>query len=179
MPQPARLPVSLLLRCLAGAGGIAAAMLLYAAAAAQSRQAAQQASAPPKKPPAAPKRVHDAAAAFLATLRPEQRARATIAFDSDERFNWHFVPRARKGLAFGDMDDVQQAAALAPAAVQPQRDRLPEGDDDPGAGDRPARAGKRHERRVPQPRSLLPSPSSARPPRPASGAGATKGTTFR
>jgi hypothetical protein len=109
MPQPTRLPVSLLLRCLAGAGGIAAAMLLYAAASAQSRTVPPSA----KKPPAAPKRVHEAAAAFLAALRSEQRVRTVLAFDGDERFNWHFVPRARQGLAFGDMTDAQQAAALA------------------------------------------------------------------
>jgi hypothetical protein len=56
---------------------------------------------------------------FLAALTPEQRARAVIAFDSDERLNWHFVPRDRKGLPLRDMTPAQQhlAAALLAAGL--------------------------------------------------------------
>ena len=32
---------------------------------------------------------------FLASLTPEQRAKATFAFEEDERQNWHFVPIER------------------------------------------------------------------------------------
>src|ERR1035438_10772398 len=34
----------------------------------------------------------EAANRFLASLTPEQRAKATFAFEEDERQNWHFVP---------------------------------------------------------------------------------------
>ena len=30
---------------------------------------------------------------FLAALDAEQRAKATFPFDSDERMNWHFIPK--------------------------------------------------------------------------------------
>lgn len=55
----------------------------------------------------------EAAAAFLATLTPEQRSRATFEFGSDERYDWHYVPRARNGLPRGDMDGGQLKAAAA------------------------------------------------------------------
>jgi len=48
---------------------------------------------------------HMAAAAqnFLATLDPDQRSKAVFEFKADERFNWHFIPRTRKGLPWKDM----------------------------------------------------------------------------
>jgi hypothetical protein len=52
-----------------------------------------------------------AADAFLASLRPEQRARATFAFEDAERLNWHFVPRARRGLPLKEMTPRQQELA--------------------------------------------------------------------
>lgn len=54
-----------------------------------------------------------AAIAFLAQLRPEQQARACLPFESAERENWHFVPRARQGLPLRDLTPVQQESALA------------------------------------------------------------------
>jgi hypothetical protein len=54
-----------------------------------------------------------AATSFLDTLKPEQRRRATFDFTSEERQNWHYVPRPRKGLARGDMDGAQLEAADA------------------------------------------------------------------
>jgi hypothetical protein len=54
-----------------------------------------------------------AAQKFLATLRPDQRARAVFAVNDDERLDWHFVPRARKGVSFADLSAPQQAAVLA------------------------------------------------------------------
>ncbi len=53
------------------------------------------------------------AEAFLNTLTPEQRNRTVFPFDSAERFNWHFVPKERHGLAIREMDSVQQQAAFA------------------------------------------------------------------
>ena len=58
-------------------------------------------------------RMTGAAAAFLATLRPEQRERATFDFESEERYNWHYTPRPRKGLARGDMNGPQLEGAEA------------------------------------------------------------------
>src|SRR5713101_5114312 len=39
-----------------------------------------------------------AATNFLNALTPEQQALATYAFTNEERFDWHFIPRPRKGL---------------------------------------------------------------------------------
>ncbi|MCC2672223.1 MAG: hypothetical protein K0Q72_4695, partial [Armatimonadetes bacterium] len=57
----------------------------------------------------------DSARAFLATLSPEQKAKAAIPFNSEERLNWHFVPKTgeRKGLPLKEMTADQQKAALA------------------------------------------------------------------
>ena len=41
----------------------------------------------------------DAAKAFLSSLTPEQQARAEFQFDNtEERQNWHFIPRDAKGF---------------------------------------------------------------------------------
>ena len=53
------------------------------------------------------------AAAFLATFPAEQRRVARFAIDSPERLDWHYVPRARRGIALGSMDARQRAAAHA------------------------------------------------------------------
>src|SRR5262245_3684591 len=52
-----------------------------------------------------------AAAAFLAALETRHRQAATFPFAHDERRNWHYVPRGRKGLAFKDMTPTARAAA--------------------------------------------------------------------
>ncbi|GAB3706236.1 DUF3500 domain-containing protein [Spirosoma flavus] len=54
----------------------------------------------------------DAATTFLATLTPEQRKIATFPLNDEERFNWHFVPRERKGLPLKQMTDEQRKAAM-------------------------------------------------------------------
>jgi hypothetical protein len=54
-----------------------------------------------------------AAQTFLAALDEEQRARAAFALDSDERKNWHFIPKERNGLPLKDMTDVQRQLAHA------------------------------------------------------------------
>jgi hypothetical protein len=48
---------------------------------------------------------------FLASLEPEQHARAVFGFEDAERMNWHFVPRARRGLALKEMTAAQQQLA--------------------------------------------------------------------
>src|SRR5688572_1103039 len=40
-----------------------------------------------------------AADAFLASLSAAQRSKALFAFEDTERLSWHFVPRARGGVA--------------------------------------------------------------------------------
>ena len=54
-----------------------------------------------------------AANAFLASLSPEQKSKATFEFKDEERYNWHFVPRARKGLPLKEMDHAQRPLAHA------------------------------------------------------------------
>jgi hypothetical protein len=54
-----------------------------------------------------------AANAFLASLTEEQRSRATFEFKDDERHNWHFVPRDRRGLPWKDMTPAQRHLASA------------------------------------------------------------------
>ena len=55
----------------------------------------------------------DAANNFLGMLGADQRAKATFDWKSDERENWHFIPRDRKGLAVKEMNAAQRAAAFA------------------------------------------------------------------
>jgi hypothetical protein len=61
----------------------------------------------------------DAAKAFVTSLTPAQRAQATFQFQDQERFNWHYIPRVRKGLALRDMtpEQMQLAHALLAAGL--------------------------------------------------------------
>lgn len=54
----------------------------------------------------------DATTAFLAGLNDAQRATASYPFDADERWNWHFIPKARPGLAFTDLEESQYPLAM-------------------------------------------------------------------
>lgn len=64
----------------------------------------------------------EAANRFLASLTPEQRAKATFAFQEDERQNWHYVPIERKGLPLREMTPAQKhlATALLSAGLSQQ-----------------------------------------------------------
>lgn len=64
----------------------------------------------------------DTAKAYLASLKPAQRAQTTIAFNSDERMNFHYTPVPRKGLALREMNAEQKhlAEALLSAALSTQ-----------------------------------------------------------
>ena len=44
-----------------------------------------------------------AANAFLASLPQAKREKASIPFQSEERLNWHFVPKSRLGLPLKQM----------------------------------------------------------------------------
>ena len=77
----------------------AAALLPFGAASAQTANAAQ--------------RIADAASRFLASLDTAQRLRALIAFEADNRVDWHYIPRNRSGLSLGEMTPAQAAAVRA------------------------------------------------------------------
>ena len=77
----------------------AAALLPFGSASAQTVDAAQ--------------RIADAANRFLLSLDEAQRRKAMIAFDSDNRLDWHYVPRSRPGLALAEMRAGQADAARA------------------------------------------------------------------
>ncbi len=57
--------------------------------------------------------ITDTAHNFLVSLTPEQRAKATFQFADDERLNWHYIPRERKGLPFREMTPFQKHLAHA------------------------------------------------------------------
>ena len=51
----------------------------------------------------------DAANAFLATLKPDQKAKAIFKLDDNNRTRWHFVPtemHSRNGLSFREMQQL-------------------------------------------------------------------------
>lgn len=50
----------------------------------------------------------DAANHFLAALKPEQKAKVQIPFTDEERQNWNFVPKDRKGLPLKEMTVTQR-----------------------------------------------------------------------
>jgi hypothetical protein len=50
---------------------------------------------------------------FLAALDADQRSKATFPFDTDERMNWHYIPRERKGLPLVEMTPYQRHLASA------------------------------------------------------------------
>jgi len=77
----------------------AAALLPFGSASAQTVDAAQ--------------RIADAANRFLLSLDEVQRRKAMIAFHSDNRLDWHYIPRSRPGLALGEMRADQADAARA------------------------------------------------------------------
>ena len=66
-----------------------------------------------------PQRAHaaslmtDCANRFLAALDADQRGIAIFPFDSDERMNWHFIPKERKGLPLREMTPYQKHLASA------------------------------------------------------------------
>src|SRR5437763_665968 len=52
-----------------------------------------------------------AAQAFWQSLTPDQQKTAGYKFDDEERFDWHFIPKPRKGLTIKDMTSAQRALA--------------------------------------------------------------------
>ena len=48
---------------------------------------------------------------FLGMLHTDQRSQATIAFTDEERMNWHYIPRERRGVPFKVLTPAQRDAA--------------------------------------------------------------------
>src|SRR5262245_26693972 len=50
---------------------------------------------------------------FLSSLTANQKKKALYDFKSDERYNWHFVPKNdRKGILLSDINDQQKQQAF-------------------------------------------------------------------
>ena len=49
---------------------------------------------------------------FLNALGPDLRRRAVFPFEAEERWNWHYVPKARNGVALKSMTEAQRHAAM-------------------------------------------------------------------
>jgi hypothetical protein len=54
-----------------------------------------------------------AARDFLAALAPEQRAKAALPFEGEQRLDWYFVPRARAGVPLKELGARQRGLAHA------------------------------------------------------------------
>jgi hypothetical protein len=54
----------------------------------------------------------EAANKFLGSLTPEQKAKAMFRFDDEQRFDFHFIPRDRKGLPLKEMNEAQRKVAM-------------------------------------------------------------------
>ena len=90
-------------------------ILLLTCAAALAGSAVPRGQADAEPVAAAPKHefadMLTAADAFLASLSAAQRSKALFAFEDAERLNWHFVPRARRGLPLKEMSAEQRELA--------------------------------------------------------------------
>ena len=53
-----------------------------------------------------------AASVFLQTLSAKQKAKIQFGFNEEERYNWNYIPRSRKGLTLNEMNDQQIKAAF-------------------------------------------------------------------
>ena len=58
-------------------------------------------------------RMAEAATTFLAYLTAEQQARVLFPLENEERLNWHYIPRERRGLSLKEMDGGQRKLAHA------------------------------------------------------------------
>ena len=55
----------------------------------------------------------ESANAFLATLDKKQKSIAVMPYESEQRVQWHFIPKdSRKGLQIKHMSDKQEKAAI-------------------------------------------------------------------
>jgi hypothetical protein len=54
----------------------------------------------------------DGANKFLNSLSAEQKGKAVFSFNDEQRYDWHFVPRARKGLPLKELNADQRKLAM-------------------------------------------------------------------
>src|SRR5437870_7918541 len=94
-----RLPLCLAMRYPKSAGALAILLLCFHSFHALAHSPAEE--------------MAEAANNFLAALGPEQRAKAVFEFKDGQRFDWHFVPKARKGLPLKEMNSPQRLLAQA------------------------------------------------------------------
>jgi hypothetical protein len=53
-----------------------------------------------------------AAISFLKSLSPSQKQKAQFKFDEEERYNWHYIPRERKGIPLKELNASQYKTAI-------------------------------------------------------------------
>lgn len=59
------------------------------------------------------KQLQTSAESFLSSLDADQKKLAMLDFDSQQRVDWHFIPKkTRKGMVMREMNDAQRTAAL-------------------------------------------------------------------
>ncbi len=63
--------------------------------------------------PARSQQAVTAANQFIHTLTDDQKTETLFPFDIDERYNFHFIPRERKGITFNEMNEAQKKTAIA------------------------------------------------------------------
>src|SRR4029079_12608593 len=49
---------------------------------------------------------------FLPKLTAKQKEEIQFDFDENERYNWHYIPKSRKGVPLKDLTETQQKAAM-------------------------------------------------------------------
>jgi len=64
------------------------------------------------QPATVPGTMKEAAVKFLAALSDKERKIAQFSFADDERYNWHFIPKSRKGLPLEEMNANQRKVAF-------------------------------------------------------------------
>jgi hypothetical protein len=53
-----------------------------------------------------------AAVNFLQSLSASQKQKAQLAFDEEERYNWHYIPKERKGIPLKELNTAQYKTAM-------------------------------------------------------------------
>jgi hypothetical protein len=53
-----------------------------------------------------------AAKNFLQLLNNEQQGKTLFAFEDEERYNWHYIPKERKGITLNELNSSQYKAAM-------------------------------------------------------------------
>src|SRR5688500_3097398 len=49
---------------------------------------------------------------FLATISAMEKTKTQFSFDAQERYNWHYIPKDRKGILLGGLNKEQKKAAM-------------------------------------------------------------------